>query len=84
MNANDSTARALGTLIRRAAEDKGMTLVELSEKSGIPRGSLYRYIDGDRDVKLSALEAIATALGLDAGMLIHDAIDAARRDPASL
>lgn len=80
MNATDPTARALGSLIRRAAEDRDMTLVELSERSGIPRGSLYRYIDGDRDMKISSIEAVAEALGIDAGVLLHDAIDAARRD----
>lgn len=84
MEAIDPTAAALGAIIRNTAEDKGMTLVELSERSGIPRGSLYRYLDGDRDMKLSNIEAIATALNLDAGILLHDAIQAARRNASAV
>lgn len=80
MNATDPVATSLGILIRHAAEDQGITLVELSERSGVPRGSLYRYIDGDRDMKISTIEAIATALGMDAGVLLHDAIQHARRN----
>ncbi|WP_168165373.1 helix-turn-helix transcriptional regulator [Brachybacterium sp. HMSC06H03] len=84
MNANDSTAAALGAIIRRAAEDRDMTLVELAERSGVPRGSLYRYIDGDRDMTLPTIESIAAALGLDPGAMIQDAIQQARRNARSV
>lgn len=61
-----------------------MTLVELAERSGVPRGSLYRYIDGDRDMTLPTIESIATALGLDPGAMIQDAIQQARRNARSV
>ena len=79
MNAPDKIAAELGRLIRRAADDQGMSMVELSTKSGIPRGSLYRYLDGDREMRLSDIGAVARVLGVDAGTLVHDAIQGASR-----
>lgn len=79
MNAPDKIAAELGRLISRAAESQDMSMVELSTKSGIPRGSLYRYLDGDREMRLSDIGAVARVLGVDAGTLVHDAIQGASR-----
>jgi DNA-binding XRE family transcriptional regulator len=50
--------------LRECREEKGMTQVELSEKSGVTR-TIISYIETnkDMDVKLSTLSAISKALG---------------------
>ena len=47
MSANDHVAAALGQIIRDTADDKGMTITELAEKSGVHRVSIQRYIKGE-------------------------------------
>ena len=43
----------------------GMTTAELSEKSGVPKGTLDKILSGvTRDPKLEILKAIARVLGL--------------------
>lgn len=42
---------------------KGMTLKELSEKASIPPTTLDRVVHGRRDINVSQLYQIATALG---------------------
>lgn len=42
---------------------KGMTLKKLSEESEIPRRTLDRIMQGERDINVSQLYQIATALG---------------------
>ena len=43
---------------------KGMTLKKLSEESEIPRRTLDRVMQGERDINVSQLYQIATALGI--------------------
>jgi len=80
MTEDQAVAIALGTLIRHAAEEQQMPLVKLARAAGMPRASLYRYLDGERDMPLSALTAIAGALNVAPDALLHGAIEAARRD----
>ena len=82
MSTNDLVAAALGQIIRDAAEDKGMTITELAEKSGVHRVSIQRYIKGDREARLAELSRIADALGVDTGAMVDRAIDKARLDSA--
>jgi len=82
MSTNDRVAAALGQVIRDTAEDKGMTITELAEKSGVHRVSIQRYIKGDREARLSELSRLADALGVDAGEMVDRAIERARLDSA--
>lgn len=82
MSTNDRVAAALGQVIRDTAEDKGMTITELAEKSGVHRVSIQRYIKGDREARLAELSRIADALGVDAGEMVDRAIERARLDSA--
>lgn len=83
MENNDPVAVALGTLIRNTAEDQGLAQGELAKRAGIHRVTLYRYLDGDRDMPLSVLTAIAGVLGVAPDGLIHDAIERASGDAES-
>lgn len=82
MSTNDRVAAALGQVIRDTAEDKGMTITELAEKSGVHRVSIQRYIKGDREARLAELSRLADALGVDAGEMVDRAIERARLDSA--
>lgn len=82
MSTNDRVAAALGQVIRDTADDKGMTITELAEKSGVHRVSIQRYIKGDREARLAELSRIADALGVDAGEMVDRAIERARLDSA--
>lgn len=82
MSTNDRVAAALGQVIRDTAEDRGMTITELAEKSGVHRVSIQRYIKGDREARLAELSRLADALGVDAGEMVDRAIERARLDSA--
>lgn len=82
MSTNDRVAAALGQVIRDTADDKGMTITELAEKSGVHRVSIQRYIKGDREARLAELSRLADALGVDAGEMVDRAIERARLDSA--
>jgi len=82
MSTNDHVAAALGQIIRDTADDKGMTITELAEKSGVHRVSIQRYIKGDREARLAELSRLADALGVDAGEMVDRAIERARLDAA--
>ncbi len=57
-------AVGFGIDIRRAREAKGMTWYAVAKAAGIPDSRTVRDIELGHDVKLSSLEAVATALGL--------------------
>ncbi len=52
------------TKIRETRESQGLTWYALAQLSGIPNSDLIRDIEKGKDVKLSSLEAVASALGL--------------------
>ena len=53
---------SLGSRIRKARKSRGLTQIELSEKSGIAVNSLRRYEADARQPQLSTLRRIAEAL----------------------
>src|SRR6266849_3730281 len=50
--------------IRQAREARGLTWYALAKAAGIPNQATIRAIEQGKDVKLSNLQAVATALGL--------------------
>lgn len=82
MTTNDHIAAALGQIIRDTADDQGMSITELAEKSGVHRVSIQRYIKGDREARLGELARIADALGAEVGEMVDRAIEKARLDAA--
>lgn len=53
------------TRIRRAREAQGLTWYALAKQAGIPNQASIRDIEQGKDVKLSNLQAVAAALGLE-------------------
>jgi hypothetical protein len=51
--------------IRQARESQGLTWYALAQQAGIPNQATIRDIEQGKDVKLSNLQAVAAALGLE-------------------
>ena len=51
--------------IRAAREAQGLTWYALAQKAGIPNQATIRDIEQGKDVKLSNLQVVAEALGLE-------------------
>lgn len=49
--------------LERAMSDAGMNQAELARKSGLPTGTISRYLAGDRSPKAYHVGRIAEALG---------------------
>ena len=51
--------------IRAARESQGLTWYALAQRAGIPNQATIRDIEQGKDVKMSNLQAVAEALGLE-------------------
>ncbi len=56
--------REIGAAMRRARQEKGMTVGELARKAGIGRATLYHYETGRNWPGLYSMLALADALGV--------------------
>jgi len=54
----------IGAQLRAAREAQGLTWYAVAKRAGISNPATVRDIEYGRDVKLSNLEAVATALGM--------------------
>jgi hypothetical protein len=54
----------IGAQLRAAREARGLTWYAVAKSAGIPNPATVRDIECGRDAKLSNLEAVATALGM--------------------
>jgi ribosome-binding protein aMBF1 (putative translation factor) len=54
----------IGFQIRTARESRGLTWYALAEKAGLPNAGIVRDIECGREVTLSHIEVVASALGL--------------------
>lgn len=59
-----AAAPGIPAAIRAAREAKGLTWYALAQQAGIPNQATIRDIEQGKDVKLSNLRAVASALGL--------------------
>jgi hypothetical protein len=55
----------ISSQIRQAREARGLTWYALAKQAGIPNQATIRDIEQGKDVKLSNLQAVAAALGLE-------------------
>lgn len=60
MDINQATARAISA--ERAIA--GLTVRDLSAKSGIPMSTLMRILGAEREIKISQIELLASAFGI--------------------
>lgn len=59
-------------MVRARRRAVGLTLAELSDRAGLSANYLQTVEAGTRDVSLSSVDAIATALGVTPGELLGD------------
>ncbi|HTN76916.1 MAG TPA: helix-turn-helix transcriptional regulator [Pirellulaceae bacterium] len=59
------SAPGIPSTIREAREAQGLTWYALAQKAGIPNQATIRDIEQGKDVKVSNLQAVAQALGLE-------------------
>jgi len=67
-------ARAVMDVIHEERRRKRVTVDELVRRGGFNRSTLLRYLYEDRDVPLSALHRIATALDADPADIVARAM----------
>lgn len=67
---DDAFTKALGTVIRDAADAARIGPTDLAERAGLSRASLYRYLAGEREITVSSLLALADAIGVPAADLL--------------
>jgi len=60
----------LGSLIRQAREQKGMSVAELAEAAGFKRRRLVRIEAGELDPRFDGLMALADALGVSPAAIV--------------
>jgi ribosome-binding protein aMBF1 (putative translation factor) len=60
-----AAAPGIPATIRAARESQGLTWYALAQKAGIPNQATLRDIERGKDVKVSNLQAVAKALGLE-------------------
>ena len=64
--------RGIGAKIRAARESQELTWYAVAKAAGIPNPATIRDIEYGRDSKLSSIEAIAVALGLELDLVETD------------
>lgn len=67
---SEKPAAKLGALIRRIRKERGITCVDLSEKSGVAANYIAMVERGLCDVSLSRIKAIANGLGMKTSELM--------------
>jgi len=80
MTSIDPRTIALGQEIRAEAAAQRLTIAELSVKAGVPRSSLYTWLDGKANFPIDGLVKVADTLRIAPHTLIERAEDRARRD----
>lgn len=69
MDINEATAKAIAA--ERSAA--GLTIKELSEKSGVPERTLIRMLKNERDIKVTQIAQLADVFSINPHELIEEA-----------
>lgn len=64
---------AVAAQLRAERAASGLTIDDLTARTTLGRASVFRYLSGERDIKMSALFELANALGVSVGELIRRA-----------
>lgn len=54
----------MSEVLREAIVDSGMPLLTLSKEAGVARGSLIRFVRGERSLRLNCADKLANFFGL--------------------
>ncbi|WP_082123951.1 helix-turn-helix transcriptional regulator [Arthrobacter sp. YC-RL1] len=73
MEDESKTSQSIAAQLRAVVAVKGILKKDLAEKSGLAVNTLSRYLNGHRDIPVSAFMQICQALGVDPGALLNEA-----------
>jgi transcriptional regulator with XRE-family HTH domain len=59
------TVRTITDAIRQAIVESGLPLQQISEKTGVERASLSRFVRGERSLRLDMVDKLAANFGLE-------------------
>ncbi|GAB4579130.1 MAG: hypothetical protein Fur0022_18680 [Anaerolineales bacterium] len=59
----DIRRRIVGTLLRKAREEKGLTIEVLGKRTGLPAAEIQEYEAGEKSIPIPILEVLASTLG---------------------
>ena len=76
--------RVSPTRVKRAREDKGLSIYALSEITGMQHVAVSRIEAGTARVKASTVEKLATALGVSTDYLTGDTLESGTAPSASV
>lgn len=66
-------SQSIAAQLRAVIAVKGILKKNLADKSGLAVNTLSRYLNGHRDIPVSAFLQICSALGVDPGALLNKA-----------
>lgn len=78
----DPYTLAVAAQLRAEIAAAGLTVVATSQAAGVPRGTLVRYLDGTREIPISAMYKISTVVQVPVPVIVEraDARYLARRE----
>ena len=71
---------AVAAELRAERAAKKITVDALATSSGMPKGTLLRYLNAQRDIPVPALADIASALGIDPALVLDRASARVQRE----
>jgi DNA-binding Xre family transcriptional regulator len=71
--ARDPYNTAVAAELKARLQDDITGIVRLSKLTGIPRATLGRYLNGERDIRVGVLRKIAAALNVEVGDILTEA-----------
>lgn len=75
---NDYLPKRVGEILAEKQREKGLSLRQLEEKSGVSRMSIKRILDGSSSASVDKMMDVAHALGLKAWRVIKEVEDEMR------
>lgn len=75
MDDESKASQSIAAQLRAVVAVKGVLKKELAERSGLAVNTLSRYLNGHRDIPVSAFMQICQALDIDPGALLNKAAE---------
>lgn len=57
--------KTMSDRLREAIKNSGKTVYRISQESGVSHPVIFRFLSGERDIRLETAEKLAVALGLE-------------------
>jgi plasmid maintenance system antidote protein VapI len=61
---NAMKRESISAKLKTAIRDSGKTVYRIALESGVPHPSIFRFLSGERDIRLETADKLAATLGL--------------------